>query len=168
MTLEPSPSNDLTPASSRRLMAAGKFFQIRGQEETFHLHGICYGPFAPNSRGLAFPEPERLSADLKQIASLGFNTVRLYELPDETVLKAANEQHLRLICGIPWTDHIDFLDQPADFQRARDQIASAAATLGQDPTVAAILMWPSLSRARAADLRSETHRLSRLQHCPPL
>ncbi len=127
-------------------MAAGKFLQIRGQEETFHLHGICYGPFAPNSRGLAFPEHERLISDLKHVAALGFNTVRLYELPDETVLKAASEQHLRLICGIPWTDHIDFLDQSADFQRARDQIASAAATLSQHPTVAAILIGNEIEK----------------------
>ena len=46
-----------------RLVARGKFL-FEG-ERKFHARGVSYGPFAPNSRGERYPEPERAGAGFR-------------------------------------------------------------------------------------------------------
>src|SRR4029077_9644661 len=44
-----------------RLVARAKYL-FEGAEK-FYVRGVSYGPFAPNSRGEEYPEPERAAAD---------------------------------------------------------------------------------------------------------
>lgn len=146
----PDPS---APEFIGRVVAAGKFFQVGDSTTPFRLHGVTYGPFAPDA-------PSRVEPDFKHIASLGFNAVRLYEIPDQATLDAAATHHLRLLCGIPWTEHVDFLADPACWDDVRERVRSAAEALGRHPLVAAILVgneiektlvrWMRPSRVRAA------------------
>lgn len=149
----PASSPDSTPDAARRVVAAGKFFQLGDSSAPFRLRGVTYGPFAPDA-------PSRVEADFKHIAALGFNTVRLYEIPDQATLDAAAAHHLRLICGIPWTEHVDFLADSATWDDVRDHIRRSAKALGTHPQIAAILVgneiektlvrWMGPSRVRAA------------------
>ena len=76
----PPASSDASRGGSRRVTAAGKYLARDGSK--LFLRGVSYGSFAPNARGEPFPDDARLKADLSHIRSLGFNAVRLYELPD--------------------------------------------------------------------------------------
>ena len=45
--------------------------------------------------------------------ALGVNTVRTYTVPSRPILDAAADAGLRLMVGIPWSQHVAFLDDPA-------------------------------------------------------
>lgn len=119
----PTPS----AAADARLRGAGKFFQRDGQK--VFLRGVSYGPFRPNARGEAFPEDDRLSADLAHIRAMGFDTVRLYELPTEHMLHTAEALGLQLLIGIPWTDHVDFLRSGQQRREIEQRVTNAVRSL---------------------------------------
>jgi GT2 family glycosyltransferase/exo-beta-1,3-glucanase (GH17 family) len=128
-----------------RIVAAGKFLRL-ADGGSFFLRGVSYGPFRPNPRGEPFPEDERLAADLRHIIALGFNTLRIYDLPTQAVLHAAEASGLRLIVGIPWAEHVDFL---ADRTLQRDiekRVADAAGRLGAHPCIAAFLVGNEIEK----------------------
>ena len=91
-----------------RLVPHGKYLLDGAQK--FYLRGVSYGPFAPNSRGERYPEPERVAADFALMNRLGANLVRLYVPPPPWMVEAAQKAGLRLMLGIPWPFHMAFLD----------------------------------------------------------
>jgi hypothetical protein len=91
-----------------RLVARGKYL-FEGAEK-FYVRGVSYGPFAPNSRGEEYPEPERAAADFALMRRLGANLVRLYVPPPLWMVEEAQKAGLRLMVGIPWPYHMAFLD----------------------------------------------------------
>ncbi|MGB6565522.1 MAG: hypothetical protein WBE69_23210, partial [Candidatus Binataceae bacterium] len=91
-----------------RLVARGKFL-FEG-ERKFHARGVSYGPFAPNSRGERYPEPERVAQDFALIRELGANVVRTYVPPPPWMFELAAKHELRLMVGMPWPFHMAFLD----------------------------------------------------------
>jgi len=91
-----------------RLVARGKYL-FEGAEK-FYIRGVSYGPFAPNSRGEEYPEPERAAADFALMRQLGANLVRLYVPPPLWMAEEAQRAGLRLMVGIPWPYHMAFLD----------------------------------------------------------
>src|SRR5688572_19253979 len=110
------------------------------------LRGVTYGPFKPNTQGEPWPEPARLRADLAQIRSLGFDSVRIYELPTDELLQSCEDNHLGLFCGIPWTQHVDFITEQGAAKDARRRIVEAATRLGRHPCVAAILVGNEIEK----------------------
>jgi hypothetical protein len=110
--MPPSPTFDQNAALEQaRLRVSGKFLRVG--DEKVRLRGISYGPFRPNAAGAPFPEDSRLTSDLEHLWALKFDTVRLYDPPNDHLLSEAQRLGLRLIVGIPWTDHVDFLRDPA-------------------------------------------------------
>jgi O-antigen biosynthesis protein len=91
-----------------RLVARGKFL-FEG-ERKFQARGVSYGPFAPNSRGERYPEPDRAAQDFAMIRELGGNVVRTYVPPPPWMFELAAKHELRLMVGIPWPFHMAFLD----------------------------------------------------------
>jgi glycosyltransferase involved in cell wall biosynthesis len=91
-----------------RLVARGKFL-FEG-ERKFRACGVSYGPFAPNSRGERYPEPERAAQDFALIRELGGNVVRTYVPPPPWMFELAAKHELRLMVGMPWPFHMAFLD----------------------------------------------------------
>src|SRR6266849_20997 len=91
-----------------RLVPRGKYL-FEGAEK-FYVRGVSYGPFAPNSRGEQYPEPERAAADFALMRQLGANLVRLYVPPPPWMVEEARKAGLRLMVGIPWPYHMAFLD----------------------------------------------------------
>jgi len=141
-----TPSATLPPVShGTRVVAAGKFLQLADGTPHF-VRGVTYGPFKPNSRGEPFPEDDRLAADLLHIASLGFNTVRLYVPPTPVVLREVEALGLRLIVGIPWSEHVDFLASRALCREIKAQIASISAALGKHACITALLVGNEIEK----------------------
>ncbi len=135
-----------TPASFvRPLVAVGKSFRDAAQKKAV-LNGVTYGPFKPNSRGEPWPEDAQLTADLVRIVSLGFNTVRVYESPSDTLLAAVTAQGLRLLCGAAWSQHIDFISDNAAQAAIIERLRTEAARLQPHPCVIGLLVGNEIEK----------------------
>ena len=112
-----------------RLLARAKYL-FEGTEK-FYVRGVSYGPFAPNSRGEEYPEPERAAADFALMRQLGANVVRLYVPPPLWMVEEAQKAGLRLMVGIPWPYHMAFLDSREMKRDIRDAIRKTVAEMRQ-------------------------------------
>jgi glycosyltransferase involved in cell wall biosynthesis len=112
-----------------RLSAQGKYIYQDGQK--FFARGVSYGPFAPNSRGESYPEPDRVAADFALMGELGANLVRTYVMPPPWMFDLAAKYELRLMVGIPWPFHLTFLDSPEMVRDIRNTVRQGIATLRQ-------------------------------------
>jgi len=142
------PTDTIHRAHAGRVVVSGKKLAMRAPAsgphspcaDPFSLQGISYGPFKPGRMD------ECVAADFATIRSLGFNTVRLYELPSDAVLAAAKDNGLKLIVGIPWTDHVDFLREKKLRTEIQATIRAAAQRFGNDDTIAALLVGNEIEK----------------------
>ena len=65
----------------------------------------------------------------------GFNTVRLYTPPPPSLLDEAARCGLRLMVGLPWAQHVAFLDDHALCRRIRRDIETEVRRLGRHPSI---------------------------------
>src|SRR5262245_13617658 len=98
-----------------RPFVSGKFMHLTAGR--FLVQGVSYGTFAPAGDGALFPAAECVARDFRGSAELGANTVRTYTPPPLSVLDEAATCGLRVIVGLPWTQHVAFLD---DARMTRD------------------------------------------------
>ncbi|MDZ4402000.1 glycosyltransferase [Prosthecobacter sp.] len=154
--MNPAPPSSSPPPvlHGQRVVTAGKFLQLADGTPHF-MRGVSYGPFRPNSRGEPFPEDEPLAADLRHIASLGFNTLRLYELPTPAVLREVEALGLRLIVGIPWAEHVDFLADRALCRDIESRITEITARLRDHPCITAFLVGNEIEKTLVRWMRPE-------------
>jgi len=110
------------------------------------LRGITYGPFKPNLRGEPWPEDDRLLADLVHIASLGFNAMRLYEPPSPLILEACKKHGLRLLVGIAWTQHVDFLSDGHVQDDAIERVRKTARKYRDEACIAAFIVGNEIEK----------------------
>jgi GT2 family glycosyltransferase/DNA-binding beta-propeller fold protein YncE len=126
------------PASSARIAADGKF--LRAGDERFLVKGVTYGTFAPDAEGYQFPPLPQIAADFRQMAELGINTVRTYTAPRRELLDAAAAEGLRVMVGLPWSQHVAFLDDRSLKRTIRRELAAKVAELGDHPAVLAFAL----------------------------
>jgi GT2 family glycosyltransferase len=89
----------------------GKFF-FEGEAKLF-VKGVTYGPFPLGPHGAQFPSRETVQRDFGAMADLGANTVRVFTPPPVWLLDDAQAAGLKVLAGIPWSQHVTFLDDPA-------------------------------------------------------
>jgi O-antigen biosynthesis protein len=94
--------------SGAPLVARGKF--LHDGDARFLIKGVAYGTFAPDQQGRQFPPPARIAEDFRLMAGLGINTVRTYTPPSTFLLDEAARHGLRVMIGLPWSQHVAFLD----------------------------------------------------------
>jgi GT2 family glycosyltransferase len=87
----------------------GKFL-YRGFEKLW-VRGVTYGTFRPNAEGDLCPPPETVERDFAQMAHIGANAIRLYTVPPRWLLDCALRHGLSVMVGLPWEEHVTFLDQ---------------------------------------------------------
>jgi len=138
IALSPPPGTRGLAGESGKLEARGKFF-FSGAEKVF-LKGVTYGPFAPDGFGTQFPDRETVKGDLSLMVELGANTFRTFTVPPRWLLDLAAEQGLRVLAGVPWAEHVCFLDSKALTQSIRRAVAGAVTTYADHPAVAAYLV----------------------------
>ena len=114
-----------------RATADGKFLQVGG--DRFLLKGVAYGTFAPDEQGYQFPCPERIAEDFRLMAGLGINTVRTYTPPSIQLLDEAARHGLRVMIGLPWSQHVAFLDDRRLTRTIRREISEKVRELGGHP-----------------------------------
>src|SRR6266508_1721954 len=108
MAARQSRSAEPRSQASERLEARGKFF-FAGAEKV-QLKGVTYGPFKPRSTEHGFPDPETVDRDLVLMNELGANTLRTFTVPPRWLLDLAARRRIRVLVGIPWAEHVCFLD----------------------------------------------------------
>jgi GT2 family glycosyltransferase len=89
------------------------------------VRGVTYGTFDGPARD-GFPERATVAADLAAMVANGVNTVRTYTVPPSWLLDLAAEHGLRLLVGIPWEQHLAFLE---DRRRCRSIVRSVRAAV---------------------------------------
>jgi cellulose synthase/poly-beta-1,6-N-acetylglucosamine synthase-like glycosyltransferase len=108
---------------SRKVRPLGRFFCLNA--EKFFLKGVTYGPFAASAEGVPFPERRKVELDFALISELGANTLRTFTPAPKWLLDRAALYGLRVITGIPWAQHIAFLDSPRTKTEIRNTIAQS-------------------------------------------
>jgi GT2 family glycosyltransferase len=92
---------------------------------------VSYGPF-PDGWPAFFDE------DFSRIAAAGFNSIRLYSLPEKALLDAAAAHGLKVLAGLHWGQTMDFKKRPRLVAEAKVRLAESLRTIGDHPALAAV------------------------------
>src|SRR5919108_663127 len=87
----------------------GKFLFVG--DEKLYVRGVTYGTFRPDANGDEFPAPDVVERDFGRMAANAINSVRTYTAPPRWLLDAAQRHGLRVLVGLPWEQHVAFLDE---------------------------------------------------------
>jgi O-antigen biosynthesis protein len=117
---------------------AGKFF-FAGDEKHF-VRGVTYGPFAAGSHGAQFPERAVVECDFALMRGAGVNTLRTFTVPPLWLLDLAQQAGLKLLVGLPWTQHVTFLDSAAIRHEIRAMVAAGVQACARHPAIFAYLV----------------------------
>lgn len=116
-----------------RAAVTGKFLHVG--DERFWVKGVTYGTFAPDATGRHFPASSRIAHDFALMRRAGVNTVRTYTVPDRMFLDLAAERGLRIMVGLPWADHVAFLDDRHMSRAIRRDAMAHVRMLASHPAV---------------------------------
>ena len=114
------------PQTGTRPHVQGKFLFVG--DEKFYVRGVTYGPFRPEPDGSEYHTPEIVAQDFASMAQHGINAVRTYTVPPRWLLDCAQEHDLRVMVGLPWEQHIAFLDDPERPSAIEHRVQSAVGT----------------------------------------
>src|SRR2546429_6351603 len=117
----PSPEGALT--NGTRPSVRGKFLFLGDQK--FYIKGVTYGTFRPDAQGRQFPSPETVRRDFRSMAANGINAVRLYTPPPLWLLDLASEHDLYVMVGLPWEQHVAFLDERGRADQIEQRVRAA-------------------------------------------
>ncbi len=141
----------LDPSTPVRVQ--GKFFFV-GDKKHF-VKGVTYGPFPKGSHEAHFPEYAVVDADFALMAEAGVNTVRVFTVPPLWLLDAAHQAGLKILVGVPWSQHVAFLDSPAVQLQIRGAVTAGVRACRRHPAVFAYLIGneipPDMVRWHGAD-----------------
>src|SRR6516164_3642847 len=123
---------------STAIRVHGKFF-FAGKHKHF-IRGVTYGPFAQGSHGAQFPEPAMVDRDFALMGEAGINTVRVFTVPPLWLLDAAQQEGLKVLVGLPWAQHVAFLDNPKTQRQILEAVAKGVRSCRCHPAVFAYLV----------------------------
>ena len=95
-------------AAGLRPHVAGKF--IFAGDEKLYIRGVTYGTFRPGPDGREQHDPLQVAQDFAQMRDAGINAIRTYTVPPRWFLDLAYDQDLYVMVGLPWEQHVTFLD----------------------------------------------------------
>jgi GT2 family glycosyltransferase len=142
--LPTSPATEISQAPPTALSAggtpprprvAGKFIFIG--EEKFYVRGVTYGPFKPEADGCEYHDPQTVARDFALMAANNINTVRTYTMPPRWLLDIALKHGLRVMVGLPWEQHITFLDDSRHVRDLERRIREAVRACEEHPALLA-------------------------------
>jgi hypothetical protein len=104
----PAPRAAAEPEPLARPRVGGKFL-FAGSEKLW-VRGVTYGTFAARANGEDYPDDEQLDRDFAAMRASGVNALRCYTVPPRRLLDGAQHHGLRVMVGLPWEQHVAFLD----------------------------------------------------------
>jgi O-antigen biosynthesis protein len=129
---ERTPSQE-NARSTLRPTVKGKFLFLGDQK--IIIRGVTYGPFRPEPDGSEYHTPESAAADFAMISARGLNAVRTYTVPPRWFLDLAHEHSLWVMVGLPWEQHITFLDDPQRMRSIEERVRSGVRHCAGHPAV---------------------------------
>lgn len=111
----------------------GKFLFVG--EEKLYIRGVTYGPFRPQPDGSQYHTPEVVERDFSQMAAQGINALRLYTVPPPWLLDLAQQHGLWVMVGVPWEQHVTFLDDKRRTQEIEVRLRKAIRACAGHPAV---------------------------------
>lgn len=111
----------------------GKF--LFAGHEKLYVRGVTYGTFRPDAVTGAEYDAAQTERDFAQMAAQGINAVRTYTVPPRWLLDAAERHGLRVMVGLPWAQHIAFLDDAATVREIVAQVRAGVAACAGHPAV---------------------------------
>lgn len=111
----------------------GKFVFIG--DEKFYIRGITYGPFRPDEKGCEYHHPALVERDFAQMANFGVNAVRTYTVPPNWLVDIAQKHGLRVMIGLPWEQHITFLDDKERVRSIEQRVREGVRAYAGHPAV---------------------------------
>src|SRR3990172_9524023 len=117
----------------QRPTAKGKFLYV-GQQKLW-VRGVTYGTFRPAEDGSEFNDPEVIERDLAQIAAHGLNAIRTYTVPPRWFLDAAESHGLRVMVGLPWEQHVTFLDDKRRPRAIEERVRAGVRACAGHPAI---------------------------------
>ena len=121
-----------------KVRSHGKFFFV--DEKKVFLKGVTYGPFSPSRLGVPFPDASTVELDFALMRELGANTLRTFTPPPLWLLDIAASYGLGVITGIPWAQHICFVDSTRTRTEIRRSIEHTVKACKDHPAVLAYLV----------------------------
>ena len=118
-----SPLSKESNKDGARIRVRGKF--LFAGVDKLYIRGVTYGTFHPGEDGVQFPPQRKVDQDFQQMFASGINAVRVYTPPPLWLLDLAWQRGLYVMVGLPWEQHIAFLDQ-AGLPKAIEQRVRAA------------------------------------------
>ena len=113
--------------------ARGKFLCAGGRK--LWVRGVTYGTFRPDAYGNEFHRPEAAERDFAMMAANGLNAVRTYTVPPRWMLDLALRHGLYVMAGLPWEQHVTFLDSRKTAWSIIDRMRSEARKLAGHPAL---------------------------------
>jgi len=121
------------PASASRIRVAGKFLFVG--DTKYWVKGVTYGTFAPKEDGTQFPGQATVEQDFTAMAANGINAVRTYTVPPRWLLDTAQRHGLKVMVGLPWEQHINFLDQRSRRRSIEERVRAGARSCANHPAL---------------------------------
>ena len=138
MTIEAALRRGRSIARAARVEVRGKFLFANG--EKLYLRGVTYGTFRPQADGTMFPPPEVVEADFRGMVEARVNAIRTYTVPPGWLLDLASSSGLYVLVGIPWEQHIRFLDDRKTRKGIERAVREAVRICAAHPAVLAYLV----------------------------
>jgi hypothetical protein len=126
-----------------RIRTDGMFFGEA--DRRFWLRGVSYGPFRANEAGDFLPEPAVVGRDVDLVRELGANCLRVYYPPPAWFVEQTHAAGLRLLVGLPWAQHLRFLDSARSRADIRASVGREARRLGDATNVLGLLIGNEIS-----------------------
>jgi beta-galactosidase/beta-glucuronidase len=118
---------------TKRPLVAGNFLKV--DETRFYIKGTTYGTFAPDERGYQFPDLETVDDDFRLMRKAGINTVRTYTVPSTEILDLAKLYNLKIMIGLPWEQHMTFLDSRKQQKQIIKNVKNAVLSCNQHHSI---------------------------------
>jgi O-antigen biosynthesis protein len=120
-------------AGDQRPRLGGKWLMVGG--EKFWVRGVTYGTFRPTPDDEGGYRPEEVERDFALMAAARLNSVRLYTPPPRWLLDRAVEHGLRVMVGLPWEQHIAFLEERGRPRAIERRLRASVRALAGHPGV---------------------------------
>jgi glycosyltransferase involved in cell wall biosynthesis len=115
-----------------RPQVRGKFLYVG--DEKLYVRGVTYGTFHPGADTGEY-DPSTVEQDFAQMAEHHINAVRVYTAPPRWLLDAALRHGLRVMVGLPWEQHVAFLDDRKRVNSIEERVRAAIHACAGHPAV---------------------------------